>query len=91
MIIDHTWLWRADHDIQGSVAGSRNYVANGLQVNGDGVQAYGLFSEHSLGDLVQWNGEAGVTYFYQSELPYDVTQTNYADAGFHAYKVGANV
>lgn len=91
VIIDHTWLWRADHDINHAVYDSRNYVENGLQVNGDGVRAYGLFSEHSLGDLVQWNGESGETYFYQSELPYDVTQENYADKGYHAYKVADHV
>ena len=73
VIIDHTWLWRADHDVGGYVKYSRNYVENGLQVNGDSVKAYGLFSEHSLGDLVQWNGNHGETYFYQSELPYDVS------------------
>jgi len=91
VIIDHTWLWRADHDVGGLVKDSKNYVENGLQVNGSGVRAYGLFSEHSLGDLVQWNGENGETYFYQSELPYDVTQSNYADKGYHGYRVGDSV
>ena len=27
VIIDHTWLWRADHDIGGLVYNSLNYVA----------------------------------------------------------------
>jgi hypothetical protein len=35
--------------------------------------------EHTLGDLLDWQGERGRTYFYQSELPYDVTQANYGD------------
>ena len=91
VVIDHTWLWRADHDIGGSVYSSRNYVENGLQVNADNVKAYGLFSEHNLGDLVQWNGNYGEVYFYQSELPYDVTQSNYADAGYAGFKVGDSV
>ena len=30
VIIDHTWLWRSDHDIGGSVLDSRNFVENGL-------------------------------------------------------------
>ena len=64
VIIDHTWLWRSDHDIGGSVLDSKNYVENGLQVNADNVRAYGLFSEHNLGDLVQWNGNNGEVYFY---------------------------
>ena len=42
----------SDHDIGGSVLDSKNYVENGLQVNADNVRAYGLFSEHNLGDLV---------------------------------------
>lgn len=73
VLLDHTWLWRADHDIGGSVYNSRNYVETGLQVNADHVKAYGLFVEHTLGDLTQWYGNDGEVYFYQSELPYDVT------------------
>jgi len=72
VVIDHTWLWRADHDVGGSVKYSRNYAATGLEVNGNNVRAYGLFVEHLLGDMVSWNGEDGEVYFYQSELPYDV-------------------
>jgi hypothetical protein len=30
VILDHAWLWRADHDIGGLVYDSRNYVENGL-------------------------------------------------------------
>ena len=64
VVIDHTWLWRADHDIAGSVYDEKNYVEQGLQVNADNVKAYGLFSEHALGDLVQWNGNNGEVYFF---------------------------
>jgi hypothetical protein len=91
IIVDHTWLWRADHDIGGLVYNSANYVATGLQVNSDNVKAYGLFVEHTLGDMTAWNGNHGEVYFYQSELPYDVTQANYADKGFASYKLGPNV
>ena len=92
VIIDHTWLWRADHEINGGkVYNSRNYVENGLVVNADNVRAYGLFSEHNLGDLVQWNANNGEVYFYQSELPYDVTQSNFADAGYSGFRVADNV
>ena len=37
------------------------------------MTAYGLAVEHTLGDQVVWKGDGGRTYFYQSELPYDVT------------------
>jgi len=73
VILDHAWLWRADHDIGGLVKDSHNYSGTGLQVNADNVKSYGLFSEHHLGDLVEWNGNNGEVHFYQSELPYDVT------------------
>ena len=38
------------------------------------MTAYGLAVEHALGDQVVWKGDGGRTYFYQSELPYDVTR-----------------
>ena len=90
VIIDDTWLWRGDHTIDGLVYNSKNHVRTGFEVNGDDVIAYGLAVEHTLGHLVEWNGENGRTYFYQSELPYDVDQ-KYGDAGFSGYKVGDNV
>ena len=67
-IIDNAWLWRADHDVSGNggapVSGRKNPVQTGLIVNGEFVRAYGLMSEHTLGDLVQWNGNYGETYFF---------------------------
>lgn len=52
-IIDDAWLWRADHEVGGAqVSGGRNYVESGLVVNSANVTAYGLMSEHTLGDLV---------------------------------------
>jgi predicted heme/steroid binding protein len=54
------------------------------------VTGYGLASEHTLGNLVEWNGENGRSYFFQSELPYDV-DTDYADNGYAGYKVGDDV
>lgn len=90
VIIDDTWLWRADHSVDGLVANSKNPVKSGLQVNGDNVTGYGLAAEHTLGNLLEWNGENGRTYFYQSEYPYDVDQS-YADGGFASYRVGDEV
>jgi hypothetical protein len=63
-IIDHTWLWRADHDIGGLVSDSKNPVAHGLVVNADNVTGYGLFVEHTLDDLLVWNGNGGKAYFF---------------------------
>jgi len=90
---DNLWLWRADHEVptNAGVTESRNPVSHGLEVNGDDVIMYGLFCEHTLRDLTVWNGENGKTFFYQCELPYDVTQGNFGSLGYAGYVVGAQV
>jgi len=91
VVLDNSWLWRADHDVAGNVVNSENPCKNGLVVNGDSVTAFGLAVEHHLEDGVVWNGDAGQTYFFQCELPYDVTQQNFGDAGYVGYRVSSNV
>eukprot|EP01121_Diplochlamys_sp_Union-15-3_P016767 TRINITY_DN576_c0_g1_i1.p1 TRINITY_DN576_c0_g1~~TRINITY_DN576_c0_g1_i1.p1 ORF type:complete len:593 (-),score=124.86 TRINITY_DN576_c0_g1_i1:150-1724(-) len=91
VVIDNTWLWRADHSVGGEVVNSQNPCDHGLVVNGDDVTAYGLAVEHQLNDLVVWSGENGRTYFFQSELPYDVTQQNFGNPGYVGYRVANNV
>jgi len=59
VIIDDTWLWRADHDLKGPVVNGTNPVDTALLVNGDNVIGYGLACEHTLGNLLEWNGENG--------------------------------
>ena len=93
-IIDHTWIWRADHGA--GVGWLSNTSANGLVVNGENVTAYGLFVEHHQQFQVLWNGNHGRTYFYQSEIPYDPPdQAIYKSApdtnGWASYKVAGNV
>ena len=93
-IIDHTWIWRADHG--SGVGWLSNTSANGLIVNGDNVTAYGLFVEHHQQFQVLWNGNHGRTYFYQSEIPYDPPdQASYLSApgtnGWASYKVSNDV
>ena len=46
-IIDHTWIWRADHGA--GVGWDSNLSANGLVVNGNNVTAYGLVRRASPG------------------------------------------
>lgn len=87
VICDNLWLWRADHTITGDVVDGQNPCTTGLQVIGDDVIAYGLAVEHTLGDLTQWYGNNGQVFFYQSEFPYDVTQSNYGDKGYVSYRV----
>jgi len=93
-IIDHTWIWRADHGA--GVGWLSNTSANGLVVNGDNVTVYGLFVEHHQQFQVLWNGNHGRTYFYQSEIPYDPpNQTSYKSTvgtnGWASYKVADGV
>ncbi len=93
-ILDHTWIWRADHG--SGVGWDLNTSNNGLVVNGNDVTVYGLFVEHHQQYQVLWNGEGGRTYFYQSEIPYDPpNQPSYKSApdtkGWASYKVADNV
>ncbi len=93
VIIDHTWLWRADHG-----AGAQwtvNRSKNGLVVNGDDVTVYGLFNEHFQEYQTVWNGERGRVYFYQSEIPYDPPSDEGwragSSGGYASYKVAEHV
>jgi hypothetical protein len=93
-IVDHTWIWRADHGA--GVGWTSNTSANGLVVNGNDVTIYGLFVEHYQEFQVLWNGNGGRVYFYQSEIPYDPPdQPSYTSApgtnGWASYKVAENV
>jgi hypothetical protein len=94
VIVDHTWIWRADHG--NGVGWTSNISDNGLEVNGNDVTVYGLLVEHHQQFQVLWNGERGRTYFYQSEIPYDPPdQPSYTSApktnGWASYKVADSV
>lgn len=95
VIIDHTWIWRADHG--DNTGWNANVAKNGLVVNGDNVTAYGLFVEHFKEYDILWRGEQGKTYFLQNEKCYDPqSQKGWMShdgqkKGFAAYKVTNNV
>jgi hypothetical protein len=93
VIVDHTWLWRADHG--DGVSWGSNPSKNGLWVNGNDVTIYGLFVEHFQDYQVVWNGNGGRVYFYQSEIPYDPPSQGQWNSptgrGFASYKVSNNV
>jgi hypothetical protein len=98
VLIDHTWVWRADHGVEGLTDTERwttNTGTNGVVVNGDHVTANGLFVEHFQQYNTVWNGEDGTTILYQNELPYDPpTQADWMNGsveGFAGYKVGDRV
>jgi hypothetical protein len=98
VLIDHTWVWRADHGVEGFTDTERwqtNTGRNGVVVNGDDVTATGLFVEHFQQYNTIWNGERGTTVLYQNELPYDPpTQADWMNGaveGWAGYKVGDRV
>lgn len=106
VLIDHTWVWRADHGVEGfdpddgflgdNERWTTNIGRNGVVVNGDDVTATGLFVEHFQEYNTIWNGERGRVVLYQNELPYDPpTQADWTapdgTLGWAAYKVSDNV
>ncbi|WCD84678.1 Exo-beta-1,3-glucanase [Streptomyces xanthophaeus] len=92
-IVDHTWIWRADHG--DGVGWETNRSDYGFRVNGDDVLATGLFVEHFNKYDVEWNGERGRTIFFQNEKAYDAPNQaaiqNGATKGYAAYKVADSV
>ena len=106
VLIDHTWVWRADHGVEdfdpsdGFLGDNQRWAINigrnGVVVNGDDVTATGLFVEHFQQYNTIWNGERGRVVLYQNELPYDPpTQADWTapggTLGWAAYKVGDRV
>jgi hypothetical protein len=98
VLVDHTWVWRADHGVEGLTDTQRwatNLGRNGVVVNGDDVTANGLFVEHFQQYNTVWNGDRGTTILYQNELPYDPPSqadwTHDGVEGWAGYKVGPRV
>jgi len=91
IIGDNFWLWRADHTHHGvGTHPAMNPCKTGLIVDGNDVTMYGLAVEHTLEDMTIWNGDRGRTYFYQSELPYDV-EASWGNHGYVGYRVADHV
>ncbi|MFJ3104233.1 discoidin domain-containing protein [Streptomyces sp. NPDC086835] len=92
-IIDHTWVWRADHG--DGVGWETNRADYGVRVHGDDVLATGLFVEHFNKYDVEWYGERGRTIFFQNEKAYDAPNQaaiqNGATRGYAAYRVDDSV
>lgn len=104
VLVDHTWIWRADHGVEDFSTGvqgdtdrwNTNIGRYGLIVNGDDVTATGLFSEHFQRYSTLWKGNGGRVVFYQNELAYDApTQADWTQPdgtlGYPGYKVADRV
>lgn len=72
VIGDNLWLWVADHCLtnRGICCTTPRHCDAALKVNGSNVHMYGLAAEHADKDIVQWHGEKGQVFFFQSEFPY---------------------
>ncbi|MFF7232690.1 hypothetical protein BX264_0311 [Streptomyces sp. 2333.5] len=92
-IVDHTWVWRADHG--DGVGWETNRADYGVRVNGDDVLMTGLFVEHFNKYDVEWRGERGRTVFFQNEKAYDAPNQaavqNGSTKGYAAYKIADGV
>ena len=65
VLIDHTWVWRADHGVEGFTDTERwntNTGRQGAVINGDNVTANGLFVEHFQKYNTTWNGNGGLDH-----------------------------
>jgi len=106
VLVDHTWIWRADHGVENfdprdgfdgdNQRWKTNTGQNGIVVNGNDVTVTGLFVEHFQEHNVVWNGEGGRVFFFQSELAYDPqSQQDWMSSdgkmGWAAYKVNGSV
>jgi F5/8 type C domain-containing protein len=94
-IVDDVWAWRADHGNSGTVGWTTNTAGNGMTVNGNNVEALGLFVEHYQKTEVAWNGQNGKIIFFQNEMPYDppnqAAWMNGSSNGYPAIAVASNV
>jgi hypothetical protein len=93
-ILDDVWAWRADHGA--GVGWNSNTADTGMIVNGDNVNAYGLFVEHFQKNEVIWSGQNGEDVFFQNEMPYDPpSQSAWMSSpttnGYPAFLVSPNV
>ena len=93
-IIDDAWAWRADHG--NAVGWTVNTADTGVEVTGDNVTAYGLFTEHFQKNEVIWSGQGGTDIFFQNEMPYDppsqsAWMASPTQVGYPAFLVTGNV
>jgi hypothetical protein len=71
-VLDHCWIWHADHGSAAGWMGDTNTVRNGLVINGNNCITYGQMIEHWQKYNTIWNGNNGKQYFYQNEMNYDI-------------------
>jgi hypothetical protein len=95
VLVDHAWLWRADHGNTGTTGWDINRADHGLIVEGSNVTALGLFAERYQQSQIVWKATGGPTIFMECEPPYDpptqAAWTNGSENGYPCYEVAGNV
>jgi hypothetical protein len=94
-VLDHCWIWHADHGAGAGWISDTNTVRNGLVINGNNCITYGQMVEHWQKYQTVWNGNNGQQYFYQHEFNYDIpNQASFMEGtqpGIPAIKVMSGV
>jgi hypothetical protein len=71
-VLDHCWIWRADHGAGAGWLSDTTTVRNGIVINGNNCITYAQMVEHWQKYNTIWNGNNGQQYFYQNEISYNV-------------------
>lgn len=73
VLIDHIWVWRADHDENDNNNSSTKdwQVKHNIINKGNNIIYYGLFAEHAINNCVEFYGDDCKVYFFQNEAAYE--------------------
>jgi len=72
LVLDHCWIWRADHGTGSGWISDTSTIRDGLVINSNNCITYGQMVEHWQKYNTLWRGNNGRQYFYQHEFNYDV-------------------
>lgn len=90
-IVDNSWCWVADHNALNHYTGWDKAVCDtGVHVTGESVTCYGIFSEHNHNVNLNWSGNKGEMYMFQSEFNY-FPKTKESFKGAVSYRVDPKV
>jgi len=99
VIIDHCWIWKADHEKLHTGGNHHHYQTQrqdnpakiGLLIQSDHVTVYGGHAEHYDQHDILWNGNDGTLYMLQNEINYQSNQEDVDNKHTSSLKVtGAN-
>jgi hypothetical protein len=71
VVIDNAWYYRADHGVNGDIDAGKNPSWSGLHVYGKNCIVYGLNVDNTQKNQVEWYGEGGGVWGFNSMMPVD--------------------